>query len=197
MKALSRDFTKREKALILVLALILMALGYYQFIFRPTQDAIQVARDTEAALQTELDVVTMKTLRLNRMQNEVDELVAGGKVDRMPSYNNHKEELARLNEILQDTEQYSVSFANVTQDGDQIRRNFSLQFTVSDLAALRRILSQLSHSGYRCLVDDIRCVSTVTEGRTTLNASMTATFYETMVGGTPDAGLTGAGTVTG
>lgn len=190
MKALSRDFTKMEKALLLILALLLLALGYYKFFFEPTQTAIENAQSAEQTYQSELDIVTARILRLDRMKRDVDALVSDPSVSRMPSYNSHKAELALLNDVLGSADQYAVSFSNVTRDGDQIRRNFSLEFTVSDLESVQSIIARLGSQEYRCLVDDIRCVSLGNgSGGEGLQTTMTATFYETLVGGIPDAGL--------
>lgn len=195
MKALSRDFTTREKILLLVLSLALLALGYFQFVYKPTQEALDTAVSTREAMQVELDGLTARLLRLNRMQNEIDQVISDGTVSPMPSYNNSKAELALLNDLLSGTEQYSVSFSNVTRDGDQIRRDFALEFTASDLNMVKAILFRLSGSGYRCLVDDLRCVFSGVTG--SVQVSTTATFYETMVGGVPDAGLPESSAVAG
>ena len=44
MKRLSRDFTRGEKALLLLLALILLGLTYYLVVDRPVRAALESAR---------------------------------------------------------------------------------------------------------------------------------------------------------
>lgn len=185
MKILSRDFSKGEKALIVGLVLVLIALAYYQFVFKPVQSGLQTAQAEKASLEVELTAVNAKVADLTRMQNELDELEASGGVSIMPSYNNSKAELDLLNEVLADTQQYNVSFSNVTRDGDQIRRNFSLSFTVRSYSDMAKVVSALDNSELRCLVDDVR----VSAGQNNVSVNCTATFYETMVGGVDDAGL--------
>jgi hypothetical protein len=104
----------------------------------------------------------------------------------MKSYNASKEEIAFLNDILSDTIQYSVNFGDVTRSGDQIRRNFTLQYQTKTYAAAEDIMRQLCDGPYRCLVGDVRC-SIDDDGIVTVNEA--ATFYETMVGGVADSGL--------
>lgn len=183
MKILSRDFTRGEKVLIALLLIALIALGYYQFVDKPVRESIVAADQERSMLETELTAVNAKVADLNRMQNELDSMQ--GSVSLMPSYNNSKAELDLLNDILADTEQYSISMSNVTRSGDQIRRGFALQFTVADYDTMKATISRLSSSEFRCLIDDIR----VAYSEQGVSVSATATFYETMVGGVVDAGL--------
>lgn len=195
MKVLSRDFTRKEKILIALLLLVLVGLAYYQFLDQPVRESIANAQAEQASLQTELDGLNAKIAVLEVMQREIDDLQAAGFVSIMPSYNSRDTEFSLLNDVLANTTQYSISFSDVSRDGDQIRRNFSLQFTVHNYAEMESILEQLTGSGYRCLLGDIRCsIGTVrrdnlSEPEDVISISATATFFETMVGGTPDPGL--------
>ena len=191
MKVLSRDFTLKEKLLLLLLGLILVGLAYFQFVDRPVREALQIAHSEADALSIELSTVQAKLARKPRMRAELDDVTAGGTASEMGSYNNSKAEIAMLNDVLSEALQYSITFENVTRAGDQIRRNFTLQLTTDSYETMEHIISQINASHYRCLIGDLRCSATrendVLEGNITVSA--TATFFETMVGGTPDAGL--------
>ena len=191
MKILSRDFTGKEKVLLVVLAVVLLGLAYYWFVDTPVRQGLETAAAEETALQTELTAVTRKVGELNRMQEELETLHGREGVSRMSSYNASKEEVRLLNDVLAGTSQYAVAFADVSREGDQIRRSFSLQFTAPRHEDISRVLGQLADSGQRCMIDNIRCSrerSYDQEGGGYV-VDATATFYETMVGGTPDAGL--------
>ena len=191
MKLITRDFTRKEKILLLLLSLILVALCYYQFVDKPVRAALEAARTEASELEVELSAVETKLARMRKMRAEMEDITAGGTISEMASYNNSKAEIALLNDILADTYDYTISFANVTRSGDQIRRNFTLTFNTDSYTTMSRILTRLSSSHYRCLIGDIRCSSDhdVYYMNGYISVSITATFYETMVGGTPDAGL--------
>ncbi len=190
MKLMTREFSLRSKVLLIILCIILVVLVYFQFVDRPVRDEIERAQMEKENLEIELTVAQAKAAQLEKMKNEIDRLLADGTVKLMSSYNNSKEELETLNKVLSSTLQYSVAFSNVTREGDQIRRNFSLQFTTRDYNTMARVISQLAESDCRCLIGDVSCTDTHNrDGSTTLLVSATATFYETMVSGTPDAGL--------
>ena len=186
MKIMSRDFTTKEKVLMVILALILVGLAYYYFVDQTVRSTITAADAECQQFQTELDAVQMKIAHLQSLQNAMDELEASGNLTWMGSYNNGKAEVAFLNDILADTLKYSVTFSNVTRNGNQIRRNFTLQYQTLDYLSAQNIMDRLNQGENRCVLGDVKCTMDA-DGRVTINQN--ATFFETMVGGTPDAGL--------
>ena len=60
MKFLSRDFTLKEKILLLVLLLLLFGLAYYRFVYVPCSEAISRAQSEQETLQTDLIVSLAK-----------------------------------------------------------------------------------------------------------------------------------------
>lgn len=197
MKLLSRDFTTREKVLIVILAAILIVLAYYWLVDVPVRDGVTEAEAKRDAAMTEMTAVDAKIGELQRMQAELDELGPEGRGAYMASYNNSAAEYAALNDILMGTDEYLITFADLTREGDLVRREFSIQFTTTGYEAAKRIITELENSEYRCRIGDLSCAAEQSydtesdlrnwSGSIIVNA--TATFYETMVGGTPDEGL--------
>ena len=193
MTRLEREFNTAEKPLLLILGLILVAGVYYQFVFVPIVRELESARSQRDALEMELTSVQMRIAQLSRMQEEIAELDYSSQSTRMESYNDSSAELALLNNILRDAEQYSIAFDDLTQDGEMVRRSFTLQFTTDDLETAEFILTRLTNSGRRCLVGDMSCsMENRGDDETVVNVGLFATFYETMADGTPDAGLPAA-----
>ncbi len=186
MKFFSRDFSNTEKVLIVILALILLALVYYQFVDRMVRSTIENAQSEAQMLETEIDAAQIRATRLRSLKESMDKLEAEGKLSYMASYNNSKPEVRFLNDLLADTLSYSIDFSNVTRAGNQIRRSFRLKYQTGGFRAAREIMEALRNSDNRCLISDVKC-TIETSGVTTLEAN--ATFYETMVGGVADAGL--------
>ncbi|MBQ8110348.1 MAG: type II secretion system protein M [Clostridia bacterium] len=186
MKIMSRNFSTSEKILLAVLALVLVALAYYYFVDQPIRANVGDALAEAENLQTELDVIQARVVHLQSVQSSMDALTAEGNLTWMSSYNNSKAELSFLNDILADTLKYSITFADVTRSGNQIRRSFTLQYTARNYTEAQDIMTRLLECENRCLVSEAKC-SIAPDGKVTMTQS--ATFYETMVGGTPDAGL--------
>ena len=108
-----------------------------------------------------------------------------GIMQKMGSYNSSKPETAFLHTVLADVPDYTISFDEVTREGDQIRRNFTLNFTTASYDSAEKIIKNLTSGDYRCLIGDMSC--SVENGITSV--TLQGTFYETMVGGTPDSAL--------
>ena len=108
MKIMSRDFTTREKIMLLVLTLILLAAGYYAVIDQPIRTAINEAKSQQDELNTELMLLQTKAASLSRMQSELDSIEQSGSLGKMGSYNNSKAELDELNQLLQDAIRYQL-----------------------------------------------------------------------------------------
>lgn len=144
----------------------------------------------DAVLETELSGVQLRIAQLTRMREEIVDLDTDSRFTRMASYNDLDVELALLNRVLIPTQQYSISFQNLTRDGDMIRRSFMLQFTVDSVNAAQTVIEGLTYGGRRCLVGDVSCsINEDSEGETSVNVGVLATFYETMADGEADIGL--------
>lgn len=187
MKLLSRDFTTREKVLLLILVLVLIGAGYYHFVHKPVSEGVEQVRAESETLELELTAVEAKLAQLRAMQAEMDSIEESGRLSLMPSYNNAQAELDLMNGILSTANEYTVTLSGVTRSGDQIRRAYNIRFTCDDFAAARRMLKALAGSEYRCLLGDV--TGSALRGGEGMDVSARITFYETLVGGTPDSAL--------
>lgn len=186
MRVMSREFTTTEKILLVILAVLLVCLLYYKFIFQTTNSMIQDMRSQADTAQAELDVAKDQLNRLNSMQKELDDLALTGDTSRMGSYNSSKRETAFLNQALQGVSDYSITFSDITRNGNQIRRSFALQFVTSSYKEATDVVDEIADGEYRCLVDDINYSLADNDE---IHINLTATFFETMVGGTADSAL--------
>ncbi len=193
MNILSRKFSTREKVLLLVLALIIIAALYYMFLYQPLTTRLTNSKSNAEALEQQLAALDKKVEQIKRMQKSVEEYANNGHiVSIMPSYNAGKQELVFLNSTLAASEDYYVGFTNITRNGNQIRREFSLKFTVDRYSDAENIINILEHSDLRCLISDFTVRPVEQDGRVEsdkVEANCVATFYETMFGGVADAEL--------
>ncbi|MBQ4381257.1 MAG: hypothetical protein II794_00800 [Oscillospiraceae bacterium] len=191
MKLLSRDFTKGELVLIIFLVVALLALAYYQFIDIPVRTAIQNAESEADALNVELTAVNAKVAELKRMSEDLEKF-KGGSTGILASYNNQKAELDYLNAVLGSNPNYSLNLPTNATEGSEnlVRRNFTLSYTTNSFEDLSNLIRAVSGCPYRCYIGDLSfSINNNTYSGRTITMDMTGTFYETMVGGTKDAGL--------
>lgn len=174
------NFSKKEKFMLFILFILLIGLIYYRFVYITVNSKIDAANGQADALQTELDAANKRLSRIKSM-DKIDSLS-----QRMGSYNNIKMETAYMNTALSGAPDYTVTFEEVTREGNLVRRNFQLRFTTADYASAVNIIKYLTEGELRCKVSDVRC--TIGDGGET-TMDVTGTFYETMVGGKPDSAL--------
>lgn len=192
MKALEKELSLREKILLLILAIIILGFAYYFLVDQPVKNQEAAAQSRIADLETELSIVQAKLGTFKMMEEELGSIKNGGFYSTMPSYNASHEERQYLDEVLSSADQFSVNFSDVTRNGDQIRRDFSISFSVLTYDKAMDIIARLNSSPERCLIGNVSCAAVHYNNSkevTSIVVNGTATFYETMVGGVVDAGL--------
>lgn len=194
MKLITREFTPREKFLLLVLSALLLVLVYYLAVDSPVRSGIEAARAEEASLKEQVARVNARLADIDLMEQELKEAEAEGRLlSRMPSYSGEKKEVDFLHNTLAGTLDYYIGFDEVTREGDQIRRNFSLQYKCPGYDSAEEVMRRLEQSRIRCLIGDVAITPagdrSSISGQGPVQVNCTATFYETMQGGTWDREL--------
>jgi hypothetical protein len=191
---LNHTFTRKETAILLILVALLLAMGYYQFVYKWQQKAIAQYDTTD--IETAIAQEQAKAIQIKRMQ---DEIVSGKKekTGLVETYSNLKAELRTLNDIFGDAQNFDFSFDQAAADGDAVRRTIVCTVTASSYKEARRMLLQLHDCKYRCLIGDVSISPSGTgresgdknlnEGAVSVNFSVT--FYETLYGAASTDGL--------
>ena len=189
MKVFSRAFTKKEKILILVFVILILGMAYYRFVDMNVRSRLSAAKESVVVNQSELEISSSQLARLNNMDQELNSYEAGG-TSYMASYNNVKQELAVIDSILSSVKDYTISLQDPYLDGDLIRRGVSIRFTTDGFAQALSIIRKFSTNELRNIIKDISYSSSAArDGSENVSVNMNLTFYETMTGGTQDAGL--------
>ena len=191
MDKLNKELTLTEKVLLVILGLVIIGAIYYLFVFTPIEDGIRSAISEQQALESELAVTKA---RLNKIEKITKELSSDNRsaASYMPSYNAGKEEIDFLHNLLGGATDYSISFTDLTREGDLIRRDFLMSFTTNSFKKAESIITELENSEIRCLVGDVSVSpvfreSNLQDGEVIVNLG--GTFYETMHDGKADKEL--------
>lgn len=189
MDKLNRPFTKREVVLILVLAVILLAMVYYRFVYVPVQDQIS-ALDT-TALEDQIQAETIRAQQIKKMQTEMSQN-KNASLGEVATYDNQKNELNELNDIFQDADTFNLNFEQPVASDNTVRRNINITFTASGYDTAEKIISSIYSGRYRCLISDLDMqaaadTSSMQSGE--VSCSMTVTFYETLYNAATQEGL--------
>ena len=93
-------FTNREKILLVILAIMLIAVGYWKLILTPINDDIADLQSRTASSRTAMIQSAAQLSQLNRMKSELETVLADPDAKPLPDYDNSERLLVELNTIL-------------------------------------------------------------------------------------------------
>ncbi|MDD2955835.1 MAG: type II secretion system protein GspM [Oscillospiraceae bacterium] len=158
MIVLSRDFSKREKVLLAVLAALLLVVFYYTQVWVPYTEGIAQARADQTAAEDEILVQEALAQRRDSMETELQELLAqGADATPIPEFDNAKNVMKVLNTVLAQATSYTLSFKDlaISEDSSLVRRSVSMTFSSESYAEAKAILTSLQECGYRCQLGNL------------------------------------------
>lgn len=187
---LSKAFTKREKVLMTILAVLLVAAVYFLAVHRPVTEELDRIRAETQAADSELVVLQAKAKRLSDMKAELEEILADPHAAVTPQYDNLKQLMTFLNTVMAGTRDYDISFQTQLpgEEGSVVRRTASMRFVCASYADARAIIEALRDCPWRCLANDLSITPAgeqrakddrpITEGP--VQVSLTVTFFESV-----------------
>ncbi len=172
-------FSRREKALLVVLALLAVAGIWYQFVFVGTQDTISRLNAQIADVQDQKATDAARVMQTKRMSEEIERCKAAGIAPaEIPAYDNVQALMARLNGTLAPTTGYNLKFEDVAAGGAGIvTRGVELSYGCGSYQEARVILSASTAT---------RNVGSGSANAAPYSVSAHLTFYEK--GTLPDSG---------
>ena len=180
------SFSKREKVLLVVLAILLVGALWYLLVYQGTQTRTQQAQQELESAQATLSTQEDQLASMTTMQKELDSLKSSGTAVPLPDYDNQSNVLAELNTILGSVNTYSLSFAEpAVDDNGIVRRTVTLSFGCADYATARATLDAIEASQYRnqiqtCAISSSGSTSTSTNSivasRSTVTSTSTASY---------------------
>lgn len=152
---MNRAFTTREKVLLVILAVLIIGIGYFKLLLEPINTSIENYQNMTASEQDEILINTALLQKKKQMETELEELFASGDPTPIPVYDNSGNLLVELHRILDKSLDYSLNFSGVsTMDVEYlVRRPVSLTFQASTYAQARAIINELHDS------DNVNCIS--------------------------------------
>lgn len=186
---LSKQFTRREKVLLVILALLLLFALYYLAVHRPVTEALDRIQAESETVSMELTVLEAKQQRMEQMRKELDEILSQPNVSEIPKYDNLQRVMDFLNTVLSSATEYTLSFQGLQQpqDGGILRRAMQMTFISPSYDGARSMIEQLQNCPYRCQLSDFSIAPVSAGGQSRdaaslldgpVQVSVTVTFYE-------------------
>lgn len=176
---MNRAFSTREKVLLVILALLLIGVGYFKLLLEPINESIDNYTQLASSEQDAMLQGTAQLVQLRQMEQELEVIHESGEAVPLPAYDNAEGLLVELNHILAASTEYTLNFGTVDMlDGGYIvRRPLSLQFSAKNYAAARGILAALHDSANVNQISDLS-VSLPEDPDKGVQVTCSVTFYE-------------------
>ena len=152
---MKKEFTRREKILLLVLAVLVIGLGYYKFVLQPINSKISDYRNMESELQLEYEQNQIKAARINMMEKEIQKAQADGIKRTVAPYDNSVNLMPELYRIMKSSIDYSLDFGELVFESDFVKRPVEITFDTSTYRQARAIIDRLYNSQYAMQVDGL------------------------------------------
>ena len=100
---MNRAFTTREKVMLVILAILMIGIGYYKLILEPINTGIEEYNMQSAEEENMIATNMMLVQRKKMMEAELTELFANGEPTPIPNYDNVGVVIVELHSILDGT----------------------------------------------------------------------------------------------
>ena len=176
---MKRALTSREKGMLLFLAIIVIALGYFKLIFEPVQTETALLKDNTSQEQTLLSSSLVQLEQMHRMQRAIEEIKQDGETKAIPAYDNSGMLMRELYRILATTNEYSLDFsAQTVQDGYIIRRPISMTFYTDSYEQARGVVDALSGSDNLNQISDLSISENRGKNKDQVQTDLLITYFE-------------------
>ena len=176
---MNRKLTRRETVLLLILAVLVITLGYYNLIFQPIQEQKAQYMDNASQERQELDVAQVQAAQMEKMEQAVEAIRAGGLDKAIPQYDNSGALMRELYRILDSSSEYAVDFSAPTdRDGYIVLRPVSLSFQTETYQQARAIVDALADSGNLNQISDLSIRAGQGKNRDRYQTDLTITYFE-------------------
>lgn len=153
---LMRNFTRREKVMLVILAIVLVVGLYFLLVHRPVEAALAQAAQEQEELDLQIQVAQIKLDQRNKMKAELDEIFALPKdqITVMPAYNNIEALMVQFDSIFMGLEP-KLSFPQIKVNEGIVTRPIEFEFDAPSYDEARAILTRLTRTGQRSLLEGL------------------------------------------
>ena len=195
---LHREFSLRERLLLIACLVLAVAIFYYQFVHKGIKGQIE---EMSTYLLTE-EISREQTTAANiQKMNQVIEQNADRNYGTIAVYNNLAAEISFIGSITDNASDVSLQWGNPVLRGTTVRRDVRVSYVAHSYEDAKEILYNFAHCPFRCLVYDMTMADNTNKTKdadktktglkdgNVIAVTFTATFFETIEGATTTEGL--------
>lgn len=183
---MKRTITGREKALLLILLLVLSLAVLVNLVIKPISERRAAAR---ARLEQVQDKILEEQARANKLKT-MNEALDSWSVSpdhpgsQVPYYNNVEAVLVQLNDIFRDVPEFNLTFSDLVEGELLVSRPINVIFHAENYTRAREVLNRFDDCPYRCSLSNITVkADNPKDGQADImqepvTVTLTVTFYE-------------------
>lgn len=175
---MNRELTKREKTLLLILAILIIIIGYYKIVLEPINDDVSMYEGMTLQEETEIDAKNVQALRMSVMEKEIEKAKQNGVKKEVPRYDNSAALLPKLYAIMSAASDYSLDFQDLQTEGNVILRQMDIGFETKSFLQARKIIDKLYDMEYAFEIGDITMQKQSRSGSSSVTTNLNVTFFE-------------------
>lgn len=175
---MNRELTKREKVLLLIFAVLLIAVGYYKLLLEPINSQIESYRSLTQEEQMQMETAQLQAVRMKQMETEIAQAKAAGIERTIPDYDNSAVLLPQLYQIMDSTIEYAMDFDEITFEGNIAARPVQIEFETANYQKARRVIDKLCTTGYAMQIEDMTIQEARTTDKRSVHTYLSITFFE-------------------
>ena len=188
---LNREFSLRERLLLIACLVLGVAIFYYQVVHKGIK--VQLDEMSTYLLQEEITKEQATASSIQKM-NKIIESNANKEYGTIAVYNNLAAEISFIGSITNDALDVSLNWGNPVLRGTTVRRSVRVSFIARSYEGAKSILYNFAHCPFRCLIYDLTMADNNKDrvglkDSEHINTTFTATFFETIEGATTTEGL--------
>lgn len=175
---MNRELTKREKVLLLIFAVLLIAVGYYKLLLEPINNQIESYRSLTQEEQMQMDTAQLQAVRMQQMEAEIAQSKLRASNAPIPDYDNSAVLLPQLYQIMDSTIEYAMDFDEITFEGNIAARPVQIEFETANYQKARRVIDKLCTTGYAMQIEDMTIQEARTTDKRSVHTYLSITFFE-------------------
>jgi len=178
---MQREFSKREKILLLILVVLILSLLYYILVYKTIAENISAVKLETQDIQSELAIENARLSNMSSMQAELDSFLSGGEliVAEIPDYDNIQLLMKEFNQILSQAISYNLTLSNIDFTQGIARRPVNMTFSANSYIMAKEILANLVNCKYRNLLGALNISAPSGNlGQGVITVKLDITFYE-------------------
>ncbi|MDO4403714.1 MAG: hypothetical protein Q4C09_01635 [Atopobiaceae bacterium] len=181
---LTYTFSKREKIMLAILGVLLIAIGWFELVYVNTTDQIRTIEQQIETTNSNITLEQTKLAKKKEMERVIEQRKAeGAKATPIPEYDNIRPLMAELNNVMSKAENYTLSFdALDTESTEYVLRGVGMEFGCSSYAAAEEIIALIADGPYPCIIDAVNIsdagATNVRSNGSNVKAKIHVIFYE-------------------